>query len=181
MELEIERKWLVPADRLLTLQGKVLRDGFSDIRQGYLSPEVRVRITNGDAILCIKRRLTLLTVREFNYSIPMEDAELLLEDMDLIIKHRNNLPEGYTLDQFASDLDGLVLVEKEFESEELAAEELLPEWLEGCPEVTGDETYINANLGGTMFVEGLGVVSGDNLLTGDEEEIDPNDFHYPIG
>lgn len=176
MELEIERKWLVPAERLETVQRQTFRNGFSDISQAYLSSEVRVRLKDNKAILCIKRRQSELTVKEFEYEIPVEDAEQLMEGLSVIKKLRNNLPDEFTLDTFKDKLKGLVLVEKEFPSEDEAISAVLPDWLDGCPEVTGDPTYINANLGDKLFVEGVGITSELNIVTGDEEEVEIDEF-----
>ena len=117
--------------------------------------------------------------REFEYEIPESDANIMISKLSVIRKTRHRIDDevgGYTLDYFLGNLEGLVLVEKEFASEELAASEEIPSWLEDCPEVTGDPSYINANLGTAMFVAGVGLVDSDNLQTGDDEEpfVDPN-------
>ncbi len=176
MELEIERKWLVPTDMWEVAKAHTKGMDWIEIEQGYISPEVRIRKTvNGKetAIICVKQRETLLTVKEYNYEIPISDADMMLAKLSVIKKSRHNTDtDGYTLDYFLGALEGLVLVEKEFESEEAAANEELPGWLEDCPEVTGDPAYINANLGTAMFIKGVGLVDSENLLTGDEEVID---------
>jgi len=183
MELEIERKWLVPTDKWELAKEHTKGLDCFEIEQGYISPEVRIRknirTTNSysDTIaqICVKQRETLLTVKEYTYDIPTEDADMMLSKLSVIKKSRHETDSvGYTLDYFLNNLEGLVLVEKEFASEELAAAEVLPNWLDGCPEVTGDPAYINANLGGAMFAPGIGLVDIENLQTGDEEAIDHN-------
>ncbi len=177
MKLEIERKWLVPVEMWKIVKEHTKGMGWIEIEQGYISPEVRIRKNcNGkvtDTQICVKQRETLLTVKEYTYDIPIEDADMILSKLSVIKKSRHETDStGYTLDYFLNSLEGLVLVEKEFESEELAASEVLPDWLDGCPEVTGNSVYINANLGGTAFVPAIGLVDIENLQTGDEEFID---------
>lgn len=187
MELEIERKWLVPTDKWEEAKAHTQGQGWIGIEQGYISPEVRVRIYHHDAgadfidsaELTVKQRETLLTVKEYNYEIPLDDASMILSKLTVLKKTRHDTDsDGYTLDYFLNTLEGLVLVEKEFETEEDAALEQIPDWLIGCPEVTGDPSYINANLGTAMFVVGVGLVDAENLQTGDDEEfeVDPNFF-----
>lgn len=181
MELEIERKWLVPTNKWELVKEHTKGMAVVELEQGYISPEVRIRKTRHDidgdittsAVICVKQRETVLTVKEYNYSIPIEDADMMLSKLSIIKKTRHATDStGYTLDYFLNSLEGLVLVEKEFDSEELAASEIVPEWLDDCPEVTGDPAYINANLGGAAFVPAIGLVDIENLQTGDEEVID---------
>jgi len=177
MELEIERKWLVPTDKWELAKEHTKKMVWIEIEQGYISPEVRIRKTFDDdlvtAVIYVKQRETMLTVKEYTYEIPVEDADMMLSKLSVIKKMRHSTDSaGYTLDYFLNSLKGLVLVEKEFESEDLAAAEILPEWLEGCPEVTGDPAYINANLGDAAFVPAIGLVDIENLQTGDEENLD---------
>lgn len=180
MQLEIERKWLVPTDKWELAKTQTTGQSWLQIEQGYISPEVRIRKNrkhdmNGvpfyEAEICVKQRETVLTVKEYTYDIPIEDADMMLSKLSVIKKNRHQTDStGYTLDYFLNSLEGLVLVEKEFDSEELASAEIVPEWLTDCPEVTGDPAYINANLGGTMFVPSIGLVDTENLQTGDSEE-----------
>ncbi len=184
MELEIERKWLADDD----IKQYIQRSGWKTIRQAYFSDNVRVRIDSKGidpkdkstakedvAIICIKNRVSELTVKEYNYVIPVEDAEELLSVMNVIQKKRYSLGNGYTLDMFENDLIGLLLVEKEFENEELAeAEEVPEEWT--MVEVTGDPRFINANLGDQAFSD-QGLVPRLNdqylfTLTGDDYDDD---------
>jgi adenylate cyclase len=172
MDIEIERKWLVTED----IKRKIIRGGFDLIRQGYLSPTTRIRITNNKvAIICIKIKISELTCQEYNYSIPVSEAEDILSTLNVIKKTRFNIGNEFTLDVFDDKLDGLLIVEKEFASETLACDEQIPKWLVG-QDVTDDPAYRNANLGGCIFVEGLGVTSELNVLTGDEEVLDVAEF-----
>lgn len=191
MELEIERKWLTDE----SIKSQIVRNGFTRIRQAYLSPTTRIRVNlvgedEGDAVICIKNRVSELTVKEYNFSIPVADALELLEGMDVISKTRFNIGldedgnnSGYTLDVFEGQLEGLLLIEKEFDSEEAAANEEPPEeW--AAVDVTGDARFINANLGDKRFDTSTGIqprLDNDQLmiLEGNEDDIELDNF--PIG
>ena len=79
MALEIERKFLVDAEKLSEIQ---LTDG-EKISQGYLSTDVekivRVRIKKNRGFLAVKTRNIGIVRREFEYEIPLADAEELLK------------------------------------------------------------------------------------------------------
>lgn len=146
MSVEIERKFLVRGSGYKTLGQSVA------IRQGYLSTNpdrvVRVRIEDNEATLTIKGRTNGITRGEWEYAIPLADADQLLNDLcerPLIEKTRTRiLYEGMTweVDEFFGDNLGLVVAEIELHSEEQAFAK--PEWI--AEEVTDDARYFNANL-----------------------------------
>lgn len=146
MSVEIERKFLVLDDRWKTLGRGVL------LRQGYLSssPEriVRVRIEGDNAMLTIKGRTIGATRGEWEYPIPLEDAQVFLDSLcerPIIEKYRYRIPyQGliWEVDEFLSDNAGLVVAEVELEREDQPFAK--PEWAGG--EVTHDTRYFNANL-----------------------------------
>ncbi|MDF1754888.1 MAG: CYTH domain-containing protein [Verrucomicrobiales bacterium] len=145
MGQEIERKFLVRSDGWRTA---------SPVRfvQGYLSVEkertVRVRIEGEEARLTIKGVSQGITRSEFEYSIPLADAEVLLEDLcqkPLIDKHRTTVKLGdhiWEIDEFHGANEGLIVAEIELESIDEPFEK--PDWL--GPEVSEDPRYYNANL-----------------------------------
>jgi adenylate cyclase len=146
MSVEIERKFLVRDDRWKALAQGVL------LRQGYLSsnPErvVRVRIEGDGAVLTIKGRSVGATRGEWEYPIPVADAQAFLDGLcerPIIEKKRYRIEvEGMTweVDEFLGDNAGLVVAEIE-----LAAEDQVfvkPEWV--GDEVTDDARYFNSNL-----------------------------------
>jgi adenylate cyclase len=146
MSVEIERKFLVRGDRW-----KTLGQGVS-IRQGYLSSHpdriVRVRIEGAAATLTIKGRTVGASRGEWEYPIPVEEADELLSGLcerPLIEKIRYRIShEGmvWEVDEFLGDNLGLIVAEIE-----LTAEEQLfsrPDWV--TEEVTHDTRYFNANL-----------------------------------
>jgi adenylate cyclase len=146
MAWEIERKFLVRDDAWRSQEAGV------HCRQGYLSldPErsVRVRVAGGRGTLTIKG-LGLKEGRpEFEYEIPLPEAEALLDGLcivPLIVKTRYRVPyQGlvWEVDVFAGENEGLVLAEVELEKS--GREVGLPPW--AGEEVTGDPRYFNAAL-----------------------------------
>lgn len=146
MGIEIERKFLVSGDGWRQQASSQTR--FS---QGYLSRDpartVRVRIAGDAAFLTIKGATTGATRAEFEYAVPLADAQQLLamSDGPVVEKVRHLcVVDGMTweVDEFLGANAGLVVAEIELQSEEQAFAR--PAWL--GDEVTGDARYVNANL-----------------------------------
>ncbi|HCX81314.1 MAG: adenylate cyclase [Curvibacter sp. RIFCSPHIGHO2_12_FULL_63_18] len=144
MAIEIERKFLVIGQPWQQAVGVVFR-------QGYLSRDkartVRVRVADDAAFLTIKGVSVGATRAEFEYPIPLADAEALLAlcEGPLIEKTRYLLDHAGTrweLDVFVGDNAGLVVAEVELASEDQAFAR--PDWL--GDEVTQDARYFNSNL-----------------------------------
>lgn len=145
MGKEIERKFLVTGDRWRSDEAKLLR-------QGYLSTDkhrtVRVRVSGESAYLTIKGLTHGATRREFEYPIPVNDANEMLDKLcqpPLIEKRRYVVRrDGLTweIDEFLGENEGLVVAEVELQDEDQAFGR--PEWL--GEEVTEDPRYYNANL-----------------------------------
>jgi adenylate cyclase len=142
--IEIERKFLVVGTDWRQGQG-------TRFQQGYLNRDkertVRVRLAGDRAFLTIKGRATGVVRAEFEYAIPVNDAEQLLKlcDGPLIEKFRYLVVhEGSTweVDEFLGDNAGLVVAEIELQSEDQAFAR--PPWL--GREVTGDPRYFNSSL-----------------------------------
>lgn len=145
MAIEIERKFLV--------RGDAWRDGASGtpFRQGYLATAgkstVRIRIEGGRAKLTIKGQPRGATRTEYEYGIPLHDAEELLElcERPLIRKIRYRVPHAgliWEVDEFEGQNEGLVLAEVELKDESQRVD--LPDWV--GREVTDDPRYYNASL-----------------------------------
>ena len=146
MGIEIERKFLVTGDGWR--QPASAQTRFS---QGYLSRDpartVRVRLAGERAFLTIKGATQGATRAEFEYEVPLADAQQLLAMCDgpVVEKIRHLcLHEGMTweVDEFLGANAGLVVAEIELESEGQAFAH--PAWLGA--EVTSDARYVNANL-----------------------------------
>ncbi|KRB51882.1 adenylate cyclase [Rhizobium sp. Root708] len=147
MAKEIERKFLVRNDGWRS--GAKAK---SILKQGYIASmddrSVRVRVLDNEkARLTIKIGRSAMTRDEFEYAIPVVDAEQLLGDAIGIVieKTRYRVPhEGFVweVDVFAGEHRGLVIAEVEMRSE--TDKPTLPSWL--GREVTGDFRYSNQAL-----------------------------------
>jgi CYTH domain-containing protein len=144
MPKEIERKFL--------LKGYAWRNEKAmKYRQGYLNTAkertVRVRIIGDKGYLTIKGIAIGASRLEFEYEIPCQDANILLDicEKPLIEKNRYKVEEGgfiWEIDEFFGENQGLIIAEVELESED--QEFPKPDWV--GEEVTGDPRYFNANL-----------------------------------
>ena len=151
MAKEIERKFLVAGDGWQAEVRETER-----LRQGYLFADervaIRVRTAGETGYLTIKADNTAVTRDEFEYEIPLADAEAMfaLCRGGLVDKTRHTLhrPGGHwTVDVFAGENDGLVLAEVELETADTAL--ALPDW--AGDDVTADRRYRNAALSNRPF------------------------------
>ena len=152
MGVEIERKFLVVGDDWRSAVSSSTR-----IVQGYLAstPEVtvRVRVRGERAYLTIKGRSSGISRSEYEFDIPVADAEAMLTDLaqgPVIEKTRHLLEvDGHTweLDVFAGANEGLVMAEIELGS---ADEQFtVPSW--AGRDVSDDARYYNVNLARTPY------------------------------
>jgi len=142
---EIERKFLVNRALFPKCGPAVI------MKQGYLSVDpdrtVRIRREGGQAWITVKGKAEGITRPEFEYSIPVADAEemfrLALYHPVEKIRHRLNV-EGthWEVDEFLGANRGLLLAEVELKDEFQPFSH--PEWL--GDEVTGDCRYYNSQL-----------------------------------
>jgi adenylate cyclase len=145
--MEIERKFLLHAERWAALK----KPNPKKIIQAYLvnTPEktVRVRIKGNTGYLTIKGPTKGIRRSEFEYEIPLMDAEALIAQFaeKVIDKDRYELLyEGkiWEVDVFHGKLEGLLLAEIELEDEKESFS--IPEWVSS--EVSHDPEYFNARL-----------------------------------
>jgi adenylate cyclase len=147
MAVEIERKFLIRNDDWRS----AVRDT-QTMRQGYLNNEtrcsIRVRTNGARAWLNIKSVTIGAQRQEFEYEIPLDDGNVLLDTLahrPFIEKHRHLVDVGrhvWEIDEFLGDNAGLIVAEIELHEPEEAFE--LPSWL--GQEVTEDVRYYNTNL-----------------------------------
>jgi adenylate cyclase len=147
MATEIERKFLVVSDGW---RGAVRRS--ARYRQGYLasgpSSSVRIRTSENEAWLNIKGATLGVRRSEYEYPIPLADANEMLDtlcDGAVIEKTRYYVEhEGklWEVDVFDGANDGLVVAEIELGSENEAFAR--PDWL--GEEVSHDRRYYNVSL-----------------------------------
>lgn len=158
MAKEIERKFLIGVEEtnkiLNRMSGKCRY-----ITQGYLSYSddraVRVRLVEvpasfgiasfGYLTVKIKSDTKSISTDEFEYVIPVDDAKQMLQSCKSIIKKTRYLVEVNgvfcELDVFAGGLEGLIVCEVEFKTEEAAHKFKIPEFV--TREVTGDVRFSN--------------------------------------
>ncbi len=148
MGIEIERKFLVRNDTWR----KLARGPGVPIRQGYLTiaqrATVRVRRIGDEARVTIKGKVTGLRRSEFEYPVPVADADQMLDQLcrkPIIDKVRYRIPTGslvWEVDDFFGENAGLVVAEIELKSEADKFE--TPAWL--GREVTGLKRFYNSSL-----------------------------------
>ena len=146
MGTEIERKFLVRDGSWRTAPVDSRR-----LRQGYLAIDghftVRIRTDGENAWLTLKGPQVGLVRTEFEYRVPVGDAEALLELCRgrTVEKVRHRVPLGrhvWEIDAFSGANAGLVVAEIELARPDEPFER--PEWL--GDEVSQDPRYLNANL-----------------------------------
>jgi len=146
MGIEIERKFLIDRDKIGSL-----KNGYQ-IKQGYIQTvdhtTVRVRIRDKEAFLTIKGKSIGASRLEFEYPIPLQDANDMLNNLchtsfidktRYLVKHEGHVWE---IDIFEGPNKGLVVAEVELGSENETFS--LPNWV--TKEVTDDMRYFNSNL-----------------------------------
>ncbi|MFU8788874.1 MAG: CYTH domain-containing protein [Methylobacter sp.] len=147
MAIEIEHKFLLANDDW--------RHGVSHsthYRQGYLSSQptssIRVRTSDDHAWLNIKTATIGTHRHEYEYEIPLADANEILATLcakPLIEKIRHFVTDNahvWEIDEFEGDNQGLIVAEIELAATGEAF--VKPSWLGA--EVTGDLRYYNNNL-----------------------------------
>ncbi len=152
MKQEIERKFLVVDDRWRVRAGRGVV-----CRQGYLctQPTVRVRQMGSKGFLTIKGPATGFSRPEFEYEIPVQEAEAILNSLcgeRIVSKMRYTFvcrEMQWEVDEFDGKNKGLILAEVELKTEDQAFEK--PGWL--GKEVSLDRRYTNAALAENPYSE----------------------------
>ena len=151
MPLEIERKFLVVSDDYRSVAKS------ANIKQAYLSINdniaIRIRIEGVQASINIKSKESEKVNHEFEYIIPMDEAQALIKMSPYLIIEKTRYVLEYSgkiweVDNFHGDNEGLTVAEIELdeENEEFA----LPSWL--GQEVTADLRYLNSSLAKKPFI-----------------------------
>lgn len=143
---EIERKFLLKNDDWRKFSKGTL------YKQGYLSINdlniIRVRTIGNQGILSVKERVVGISRMEYEYSIPLDEAERMLSAIcqkPIIEKYRYKIPIKnliWEVDEFIGENQGLIVAEVELEKENQRIE--LPDWI--GEEVSHDVRYYNFNL-----------------------------------
>ncbi|MGZ5026679.1 MAG: CYTH domain-containing protein [Methylobacter sp.] len=147
MAIEIEHKFLLAND-----DWRNYVSHSEKYRQGYLSSQptssIRVRTSNAHAWLNIKTATIGTHRHEYEYEIPMADANEILNNLcrkPLIEKTRHFVTYDshvWEIDEFEGDNQGLIVAE--IELDETGQSFSKPLWL--GKEVTSDLRYYNNNL-----------------------------------
>ncbi len=147
MGQEIERKFLVNHSKWKQLA----KPEGEQYRQGYLLTDpnktIRVRKAGSKGFLTIKGLSVGARRLEYEYEIPLTEAEELLVHFSVseLSKIRYKLPFGnkvWEVDEFQGDNAGLIVAEIELESEDEEFD--VPDWI--GEEVTTQQEYYNSNL-----------------------------------
>ena len=145
MNIEIERKFLIK-ELPLVFEETI------HIKQYYLSNNKnmvqRLRIFNKEnAIMSFKEKTSKISKYEFEYNIPLEDANKMISiaDVPFIDKKRHIIHIDslkWEIDEFLDKNKGLIIAEVELETEDQSIK--IPNWID--KEVTNDKKYYNYNL-----------------------------------
>lgn len=158
--MEVERKWLVDADNPQLMREITNATKVEKMVQGYLvrKKDLTSRIRTIEvvgtketkAIFCTKmpykHALTHLSSHEYEDEIKVGNASSILRSplVPTLTKTRYTTRAGLEIDVFGDDLEGLIIVEKEFYDEETAIQYKAPDWL--GKEVSDVKEFKNAVL-----------------------------------
>ena len=147
MAYEIERKFLLSSS---VWRQQVVRT--IPIQQAYLAntdkASLRIRIAGDKGYLSSKSMTRDIRRHEFEYAIPLPDAEFMIQHMsqgNRIVKDRHLVPYGnhtWEIDEFYGDNQGLVVAEVELAHETEPFQR--PIWLGS--EVSSEYRYFNMAL-----------------------------------
>ena len=153
MTLEIERRFLIKNDNWKKFITKKIF-----IEQGYLSKNlddwiIRIRFSDNDYKIALKKHIESFTNLEFEYSIPQKDGETIMSNLSNIIKKERFFLEvekkSWIIDCFKENNYPLEIAEIELSNEE---EDLsLPPFI--SKEITGQKHYSNFSLANKPFSE----------------------------
>ncbi len=157
MAIEIERKFL-----LLNDSWRDTADAGTRLLQGYMSrvtgntavrSSIRIRTDAERGYLNIKSASLGIRRQEYEYPVPLADAEAMLADLcvgAVIEKTRYHVSVGahlWEIDVFAGDNAGLIVAEIELSDENEVFQR--PDWL--GDEVSADPRYYNSCLADLPF------------------------------
>ncbi|MBK0380976.1 CYTH domain-containing protein [Mucilaginibacter segetis] len=147
MATEIERKFLVDHkkwDLFKKPPGELYK-------QGYLLNDekctIRIRLTESSGFITLKGGTTGISRSEFEYAVPLQDANQILDELALSSVEKIRYPVNYKgklweVDVFKGENKGLIVAEIELQDENEYFE--LPEWV--TKEVSNDMRFTNASL-----------------------------------
>lgn len=146
MSVEIERRFLLKNDDWRQFVKKSI-----DMKQGYMSVEkectVRIRIIGNDAWITIKGFISNVSRHEFEYQIPLNDAQTMLNELCAFsLTKTRHIVEidnySFEIDEYHEKNAPLIITELELQDENQKYPQ--PSWL--GEEITSDGRYSNAYL-----------------------------------
>lgn len=147
MGIEIERKFTLKSDHWRNEVTNSQR-----MVQGYLAgndlTSVRIRISGDQANINIKSATLGIFRQEYEYAIPINDAQKMLDDLctkPIIDKVRHLVTFAgklWEIDEFSGDNQGLIVAEIELDDVNEKFE--LPKWVD--EDVSHDKRYYNVCL-----------------------------------
>ena len=149
MPVETERKFLLKNAgwRQTAVSCSLLRQAYAHF-QGNSRLTFRIRLADDQAFLTLKGPVSGCSRREFEYSIPKQEAEEILKEFcedGQIEKYRYTVPYAghvWEIDEFLGRNTGLILAEVELDSPDEALD--IPDWI--GREVTRELRFYNSRL-----------------------------------
>jgi len=149
MAIEIERKFLLKDDswRSAVSSRSFYKQTYARFQE-HPHTAFRVRIAGKKGFLSLKGPVSGCSRSEFEYEIPLADAEEIMDGFcsgGMIEKYRNIVyyaGDRWEIDEFEGDNRGLIVAELELRSPDQPFEK--PPWL--GQEVTGQVRYFNSAL-----------------------------------
>jgi len=147
MGIEIERKFLLKNDnwREQVIESRSISQGYLTQNSGNSS--VRVRLDGDKGNINIKSRELAISRQEYEYPIPVDDAQVMLDTLcdHVLVKKRNIVKyqgDTWEIDEFYGENEGLVVAE--IELQHVDDDYAIADWL--GEEVSEDVRYYNVNL-----------------------------------
>jgi len=153
MAFEIERRFLIKNDNWKEFINKTIY-----IEQGYFSKSIdgwiiRVRLISKNSKITLKKHIKGFTNFEFEYSIPLSDAEIIMSNLSNTIKKDRFFLEiekkSWIIDCFKENNYPLEIAEIELSNEK--EDFILPSFI--SQEITGLTHYSNFSLANNPFSE----------------------------
>lgn len=150
MPTEIEVKYVVTEQSFNELLAAGVLQNGTPIKQGYLNSDkdrtVRVRVYGSEAFITVKGASEGISRKEFEYPIPVREAEEMLKLCETSLSKTRFLVthngDQWEVDVFEDHLEGIVVAELELEYSDQAY--MLPSW---CgQDVSRDPQFYNSRM-----------------------------------
>lgn len=161
MSKEIEYKFLIKEEYKSKILELIKNKEKYFIKQAYINDDInkviRIRTKNNQGYITIKGKQEGVVRDEFEYQIPLEDAEYMIKNFSqnsIIVKNRYIIPIENNLkielDIFEGDNKKLIIAEIEVPNERILIQDLkLPKWIGN--DVSKNFKYNNYSLSITPY------------------------------